>query len=142
MELSLDVFQKIRTWASQLKAEIVVTAHAVGDARTPWYARALGWLIIAYALSPIDLIPDFIPVLGLVDDLLLLPIGLWLLRCLIPPDVLLEYQSRRDQLSGFGVSLTGAILVAGAWIAIATAIGAVIWRASRENWIFAGSSPR
>ena len=68
------MIEKMRTWARALKAEIAVLAAAVRDARTPWYAKVLGVIIVAYALSPIDLIPDFIPVLGYLDDLLLLPL--------------------------------------------------------------------
>lgn len=89
-------------------------------------------------MSPIDLIPDFIPVLGLLDDLLLLPAGLWLLRRLIPPEVLQDYQLRREELAGFPMSLTGAGMVIGLWVAVLIIIGAYVWRVNGGNWIFAG----
>ncbi len=87
------MIEKMRTWARALKAEIAVLAAAVRDARTPWYAKVLGVIIVAYALSPIDLIPDFIPVLGYLDDLLLLPLGIWLVRRMIPADVMAEHRA-------------------------------------------------
>jgi len=87
------MIEKMRTWARALKAEIAVLAAAVRDARTPWYAKVLGVIIVAYALSPIDLIPDFIPVLGYLDDLLLLPLGIWLVRRIIPADVMAEHRA-------------------------------------------------
>src|SRR3546814_5910229 len=57
---------------------------AIRDPRTPWYAKLWGWLIAAYALSPIDLIPDFVPLLGLIDDLIILPAGIWVFVKLVP----------------------------------------------------------
>jgi uncharacterized membrane protein YkvA (DUF1232 family) len=82
------------------KREAFVLYHACRDPRTPWYAKALGIAVVAYALSPIDLIPDFIPVIGWIDDLLLVPLGLLAVRALIPKDVLEEYRAREAELSG------------------------------------------
>src|SRR5262245_52102386 len=82
------------------KRETLVLYHACRDARTPWYAKALGVAVVAYALSPIDLIPDFIPVIGWIDDLLLVPLGLLAVRAMIPRDVLAEYRARAGELSG------------------------------------------
>ena len=83
--------------ARQLKAETWALALAVRDPRTPWYAKLLVAGIVAYACSPIDLIPDFIPVLGYLDDLVLLPLGIaWALR-LIPPAVLVECRARAQE---------------------------------------------
>lgn len=83
---------KLKTFAQHLKAELLALSYAARDPRTPtpWYARALALLVLAYALSPIDLIPDFIPVLGQLDDLLLVPAGLWLALRLIPPEVMVQ----------------------------------------------------
>jgi uncharacterized membrane protein YkvA (DUF1232 family) len=77
-----------RERARQLKREAKALYLACRDPRTPWYAKALGAAVLAYALSPIDLIPDFIPVLGLLDDLILVPLGVLALRALIPSEVL------------------------------------------------------
>jgi len=78
--------------ARELKKDVHALYLASGDRRVPWYARALMLCIIGYALSPIDLIPDFIPVLGLLDDLVLIPLGIVLVIKMIPPDVLSHYR--------------------------------------------------
>lgn len=91
---------ELRLRARQLKAEIFALYWALRDPRTPWYAKALGTLVVAYAFSPLDLIPDFVPVLGYVDDLLLLPLGLWLTLRLIPPAVIAESRARAQTESG------------------------------------------
>ena len=83
--------------ARQLKAETWALSLAARDSRTPWYAKLLVAGIVAYACSPIDLIPDFIPVLGYLDDLVLLPLGIaWALQ-LIPPAVLVECRARAQE---------------------------------------------
>lgn len=79
------LWARLRAFARHLKAELLALSLAARDPRTPWYARAWALLVLAYALSPIDLIPDFIPVLGQLDDLLLVPAGLWVALRLIPP---------------------------------------------------------
>lgn len=87
------MIEKIRIWAKALKAEIAALAGAVRDSRTPWHAKALGIIVVAYALSPIDLIPDFIPVIGFLDDAILLPIGIWAVLRLIPQHVMEEHRA-------------------------------------------------
>lgn len=84
------MFQALKLWARRLKADVLTVYFAARDPRCPWGTRLLALAVAAYALSPIDLIPDFIPVLGYLDDLLIVPLGLWLvLRCL-PPQVLID----------------------------------------------------
>lgn len=78
-------FAALKSWAKRIKRDGVTIWFAGKHPRTPWYAKALGLFVVAYALSPIDLIPDFIPVLGYVDDLILLPILIWLTVKLLPP---------------------------------------------------------
>lgn len=85
---------RLRAFARGLKAELLALSLAARDSRTPWLARVLALLVLAYALSPIDLIPDPIPVLGQLDDLLIVPAGLWLVLRLIPPDVLADARAR------------------------------------------------
>lgn len=91
----------------------------------PWYAKALVVLVVAYALSPIDLIPDFIPVLGYVDDVLLLPILIWLTIKLLPPDVISDCRLRADEWmrekGSKPRSRLGAILIVTVWVSIAAA---------------------
>jgi uncharacterized membrane protein YkvA (DUF1232 family) len=79
-----------KTQAKCLKSETQALYHAARDPRTPWYAKVFAILIIGYALSPIDLIPDFIPVLGYLDDLIIVPAGIVLLIRIIPTGVIQE----------------------------------------------------
>ena len=72
------MLEKIKAKATQLKRELVALYLASRDPRTPWYAKTMIAAVVAYALSPIDLVPDFIPIFGYLDDLVLLPIGIWL----------------------------------------------------------------
>lgn len=88
------MLEKIKAKATQLKREIVALYLAGRDPRTPWYAKVIIAAVVAYALSPIDLIPDFIPVLGYVDDLVLLPIGIWLAIRMIPEEILQDCRRR------------------------------------------------
>jgi len=85
---------KLRRWAKLLKGDIVALWFACRDTRTPWFAKAFALLVVAYAFSPIDLIPDFIPVLGYLDDLVLLPLGIWLALRLVPPPVLAQARTQ------------------------------------------------
>ncbi len=84
----------LRAWARAIKCDLAAVYHAARDPRTPWPARALAIVVLAYALSPIDLIPDAIPVLGLLDDAILVPLGLLLVIRLIPPAVMAEHRAR------------------------------------------------
>jgi uncharacterized membrane protein YkvA (DUF1232 family) len=93
------VLEHWKAKAGRLKQEASALYHACRDPRTPWYARALGIGVIAYALSPIDLIPDFIPLLGLIDDLVIVPLGVLAVRALIPPHVLAEHRERAGLVS-------------------------------------------
>jgi uncharacterized membrane protein YkvA (DUF1232 family) len=95
------MFDKLKSRLQALRAELQALLLALRDPRTPWYARGLIVLVVAYALSPIDLIPDFIPVLGYLDDLLLVPAGVALAVRLIPPQVMAEV--RAAALAGDGV---------------------------------------
>ena len=112
------------------RCHALVRGQASAD---PWVAKALGVVVVAYALSPIDLIPDFIPVLGVVDDLLLLPGLIWLAVRLVPPDVLAQCRADADawmRTEGRKpTSRAGAILVVLLWIAIGVA--AWLWLRSR-----------
>ena len=85
--------------AGILKREAIALYGACRDPRSPWYARALGIAVTAYAVSPIDLIPDFIPVLGLLDDLVIVPLGLLAVRALVPDEVLADHRARAGLVS-------------------------------------------
>ncbi len=105
--------------ARYLKREVYALYLAVRDPRVPWYGKALAGAIVAYALSPLDLIPDFIPVLGYVDDLVLIPLGVLLVRRLIPAPVLADCRARAVALSAKPQSWVGAAIIVGIWVALA-----------------------
>jgi uncharacterized membrane protein YkvA (DUF1232 family) len=87
----------LRGWARQLKQDTYALYLAVRDPRTPWYAKAFAALVAGYAFSPIDLIPDFIPIAGYLDDVILVPLGIYLALKMIPPEVLAECRARAEQ---------------------------------------------
>ena len=94
---------RLKSQASKIKTELFALALAYQDARTPWYAKALTILVVAYAFSPIDLVPDFIPVLGYLDDLLIVPVGIGLAIRLIPDEVMCEARERAGQEAGLNM---------------------------------------
>ena len=91
--------RSLRGWADEVRGDTLAIASALRDRRTPLVAKLLGAAVIAYAVSPIDLIPDFIPVVGYLDDLVIVPIGLWIVRSLIPAEVLAEHRVRAARSS-------------------------------------------
>jgi uncharacterized membrane protein YkvA (DUF1232 family) len=120
-----------RSLFQNLKIEAHAAWLAARDPRCPWAARAVGLLVAAYAFSPIDLIPDFIPLLGLLDDALLIPAGLWLFRRLLPPGLIEEHRAAAALAADRPRSRLGLILVLAAW----TAAALVTWQALR--WLYA-----
>lgn len=116
--------KRLRAWAFALRRDAHAVWLAARDPRTPWLAKAVALAVAAYALSPIDLIPDFIPVLGLLDDLILVPGGLWLALRLIPAEVLAAHRAAAEAAARRPVSRVAAALVIAGWIVVAAA-GAV-----------------
>ncbi len=121
----MSVLVQVRGWARALKRDILALWLAANDRRTPRAARVLAALVAAYALSPIDLIPDFIPVLGYLDDLLLLPVGIWLAVRLIPPPLLAELRIEAATRE-WPRSLAGAFAIVVVWSVLA-ALLAWVW---------------
>ena len=115
------MLSSLRTRAKRLKLEVTALAYAQRHPDTPWVARAVAALVVAYALSPIDLIPDFIPVLGLLDDLVLLPLGIYAALKLIPEHVMLE---ARERAVNAPPSRWGAAVIVLVWLAL---LGAVLY---------------
>lgn len=113
--------------AHRLRVEAHAVWLAVRDRRTPWSARIVGLLVAAYALSPIDLIPDFIPVLGLIDDAIVIPAGLWLFERLISPEQMAEHRAAAERASARPVSWLGLALVLIAWAVAAW----LVWQIGR-----------
>ena len=91
------MLSRIKTWADSLKRDGHAIYLASRDPRVPWYAKALAVAVAGYALSPIDLIPDFIPVIGYLDELIILPLGIWLVVSLIPDEIMIEYRAKADE---------------------------------------------
>lgn len=123
----------IRAWARSLKRDAAALWLAARDPRVPWYAKVLAGMVAAYAFSPIDLIPDFIPVLGLLDDLILVPAGIWLVIRLIPPELFAQLRERAEDLSQRPVSRGGAAAVIALWIAACTAAAWLAWPLFRHS---------
>ena len=96
MEIQPSIVARLKEHAQALKTETYALYLAVRDPRTPWYVKALAGAVVAHTFSPIDLIPDFIPVLGYLDDLLITPIGIWLALRMIPPDVMAESREKAN----------------------------------------------
>ena len=99
---------------------------AARDPRCPWGARLIGLLVTAYALSPIDLIPDFIPILGLLDDALLIPMGLWLFVKMLPDGLFAEHRAAAAAAAERPGSAAGALIVVALWI-VAAGLTAWLW---------------
>lgn len=110
---------KIREWTKQVSHRLRRDAHmlwiAARDPRTPLAAKLIGGFAAAYVLSPIDLIPDFVPILGLLDELLLVPAALAIARLLIPEPLLAEFRAAAEQASNRPVSRLGLVLILSLW---------------------------
>jgi len=115
--------------AATLKSDTYALYLAYRDPRVPWPAKLVAALVVAYALSPIDLIPDFIPIVGYLDDLLLVPLGLALAIRLIPPSVLAEHRARAAELLSEPRprSWVGAGIVLAVWVAASTWFASIVW---------------
>ncbi len=107
---------KAKQWAKALKRDVHAIWLAARDPQTPWFAKMLAIAVAAYALSPIDLIPDFIPVLGYLDDLIILPLGIMLVVRLIPPDLMAKHREAASQASKAPVSRAAAAVFIAVWV--------------------------
>jgi uncharacterized membrane protein YkvA (DUF1232 family) len=123
---------RLRDWAYRVKRDVVALYLATRDPRVPWYAKAVAACVAAYALSPIDLIPDFIPVLGYLDDLIILPLGILAVVKLIPPEVMTEHRAAATLAAQRPVSRIAATAIFCLW---AVGITLAAWLSYRH---FAG----
>ncbi len=116
--------KRLRSWARTIGRDVLAVSIAARDPRVPWYAKLLAVMVAAYALSPIDLIPDFIPVLGYLDDLLIVPLGILLVVRLIPPALMKEFRTtaalHAERPSTYAAAATVILL----WT---VGIGLVVW---------------
>ena len=123
-------FRRMQDRVRHLKTELVAIGLSLKNPRTPWYAKAVAAIVVAYALSPIDLIPDFIPVLGYLDDLILVPLGIVVAIKLIPTEVLEECRVRAQETNQRGPSILAAVVVVAIWLVLALLVVRWIVRTS------------
>jgi uncharacterized membrane protein YkvA (DUF1232 family) len=118
---------RVKSWADNLRRDVVALFLAARDARTPWYAKVAAGIVAAYALSPIDLIPDFIPIIGYLDDLVFVPLGIWVVVRLIPSNLMGEFRAEAARINTRPRSLAGAVVVVIAWILAAAMLTWWLW---------------
>jgi len=121
---------RIKNWARRLKRDSHAVYLAARDPRVPWYAKLLA--VAGYALSPIDLIPDFIPVIGYLDDLVIVPLGVWLVVSLIPGEVMVECRTRASETKGRPTSSGGMVAIILLWVVGALALGWIAYASWRH----------
>ena len=115
----MALLESIKVWARRIKRDVLTVYYAARDPRTPVFLRALSLMVAAYALSPIDLIPDFIPVIGYLDDLLLVPLGLIIVIRLLPAHVLESSRAKAAAATERPCSRTAATIIVFIWLVCA-----------------------
>jgi uncharacterized membrane protein YkvA (DUF1232 family) len=115
---------RLKGWAKIIRRDALALFLAARDPRTPWHAKVLAGLVAAYALSPIDLIPDFIPVVGYLDDLVIVPLGIWIVVRLAPADLMREFRVEAARMEAQPRSRVGAYIVIALWMVSA---GLLLW---------------
>lgn len=121
----MTFLERIKGWARAIKRDLATIWLAARHPGVPWYAKAVAIATVTYALSPIDLIPDFVPVLGYVDDLLIVPAGILLAVRLIPADIMAELRSRAESTGRLPKSRVGLVVIVLIWLIVATALA--VW---------------
>jgi uncharacterized membrane protein YkvA (DUF1232 family) len=123
------LIERWQTAARRLKREVYTLYLAYRDPRTPWYARLWAAMVVAYAFSPIDLIPDFIPILGYLDDLVLLPLGVAIALALIPANVMADSRAQAEAVMAGRkpVNRAAAVVIVALWIGLA--VFGILWMA-------------
>ena len=110
------MIERAKQWARNIKRDVVALYIAGRDPRTPWYAKVAAVAVAAYALSPIDLIPDFIPILGYLDDLIIVPFGILLAVRMIPADLMAEFRHAAIERGRLRAHWAGAAVIIAIWI--------------------------
>ncbi len=123
----MTILSSARRWAQRIKRDVVALWIAARDPRVPLTAKLVAGAVAAYALSPIDLIPDFIPVLGYLDDLVIVPLGILLAVKLVPATLMDEFRQEATRREGRPISRTGAAAVIGLWLAAAAWLAWLFW---------------
>jgi uncharacterized membrane protein YkvA (DUF1232 family) len=130
-----SALERLKARAKMLRTQTHALYLAQRDPRCPWYARAVAIATVAYAVSPIDLIPDPIPIIGYLDDLLIVPVGFWLALRLVPADVMSDARHAAESASDDDMGAAGraaAGVVIGVWVAAAALIAWTVWRVARR----------
>jgi len=122
------VLERFKVWSRVVRRDAHALYLAARDPRVPWYAKAVAFGTAAYAASPIDLIPDFIPILGYVDDLVIVPAGLALALRLIPPDVMQEHRELAALAADRPISKAAACIIVAIWVAAFSVGSLVLYR--------------
>ena len=117
----------LKTWARTLKRDVVALWIAARDPRVPWYAKVAAGAVAAYALSPIDLIPDSIPVLGYLDDLIIVPLGILLAVRLVPAELMQEFREEAIRRESRPTSRAGLVFIASIWVLAAVGLLWLFW---------------
>lgn len=123
------MFAQLKAWAKQLKRQIFVLYLAYKDQRTPWFAKLFAICVVAYAFSPLDLIPDFIPILGYLDDVILLPLGIMFALKMMPQPVIIDCRNKAEELMKNGKPknwFMGAVFII-IWIVVAVWISKIVY---------------
>ncbi len=130
-----SLFRRLKDAAHRLKVETYALYLACRDPRTPWYAKAWTLFVVAHTFSPIDLIPDFIPILGYLDDLIITPFGIWLAVKMIPVEVMADARENAQQLPGPDSHLgrVGAVIVVIVWLLVMAGSGLLVYRLLESN---------
>lgn len=120
---------RLKQWARALKGDVIAIYFASRDPRVPWYVKLLALCVAGYALSPIDLIPDFVPILGYLDDVVIVPLGVLAVVKLIPPQIMAEHRASAARVAEKPVSRTAAAIIILVW---GLSIAVVTWLAFRH----------
>jgi uncharacterized membrane protein YkvA (DUF1232 family) len=125
------LFERLKSWARALKRDVVALWIAARDPRTPWMAKLIAGAVAAYALSPVDLIPDFVPVLGYLDDLIIVPLGMALALRLVPSALMAEFRALAAEQEKRPRSHLVAAMIIAAWLGSGAVAAYWLWRAFR-----------
>ena len=121
------MLQRLRQWARRIKRDVVALWLAAHDPRVPTVAKAIAAAVAAYALSPIDLIPDFVPVFGYLDDPVIVPLGILLAVRLVPPELMTEFRKEAERADRRPLSRTGAVAIVAVWVTGAALLMWLFW---------------
>lgn len=119
--------QRLKSWARALKTDVVALWIAARDPRTPWLAKLIAGAVAAYALSPVDLVPDFIPVLGYLDDLLIVPLGMALAIRMIPSALMVEFRTLAAEAARRPKSHAAAVVIVMVWLGSSAVMAYWLW---------------